>query len=62
MTWNDYRRSGIPFFSPKKHVQILKDIDEAEYQLQQGTSGLKWFLKKLPMSHRSRLRPHILDC
>lgn len=61
LSWNDYRRAGASFFSRKKHLQVLKDIDEADYYLHQGTSGLKWFLKKLPMSHRSRLRPHVLN-
>ncbi|MDO5581632.1 MAG: ribonuclease H-like domain-containing protein [Planctomycetia bacterium] len=62
LTWNDYRREGRSCFSPGKHSQILRDLDEAEDHLRLGTRGLNWFLDKLPVSHHCRLHPHILDC
>ena len=61
LTWNDYKYEGSSFFSPERHRRILSDIERAEREYRNGFQGLYWFFKQLPLSHRCRLRPHILD-
>ncbi len=58
-TWNDYRLLSKSPFSGTKHSLILRDLDEAERQLQREDKGVLWFYNKLSPAMRCRLLPYI---
>ncbi|MBQ9812444.1 MAG: ribonuclease H-like domain-containing protein [Thermoguttaceae bacterium] len=58
-TWMDYLRLRHSPFSESRHLQILKDLDEAERQLRREDFGVSWFFSKLPPAMRCRLLPYI---
>lgn len=61
LCWDDYLRLRHSPFSAAKHSRILQDLNEAKSELSRSDSGLRWFFKKIPVSHHCRLFPHLRD-
>ncbi len=53
LSWRDFLKGSRPWFSQRKHLDVSRQIEEAEIALNEGLAD--YFLKRLPGVHKARV-------